>query len=240
MALVHCHAAGATDRLEPPFDRETPLIKGMAGLVQHTHQGPRKIVFVVARRDPHIIGSTAAKWMGADVQPAVREVEADTFHQPHGEAALRCGREGARGGCRGQSHLAAQGGLDQIRQEIRDFIEQAIDLGDRSAWLVLVEQSLVRAGSEPLGFEGGDLAFDMEDSLQPRKHGGEVVLQTASAPDGFAFRAGARLGLDKRARHRCGVQPASAHLAQIGPLPLAELIACRVGFGQHGLDLRRD
>src|SRR5271166_4479859 len=100
--------------------------------------------------------------------------------------------------CRVQSRLAVQGALDQIRQEARDFIEQAIDFGDRSAWLVLVEQSLVRARSEPLGFDGGDFAFDTENSLEPRKHGGKVVLQTASAPHGFALRAGARLGFDKR------------------------------------------
>ncbi len=80
----------------------------------------------------------------------------------------------------------------------------------------------------------------MEDSLEPRKHGGKVVLQTASAPDGFAFRAGARLGLDKRARHRRGVQPASTHLAQIGPLPLPEIISPRFGFAQQSVDLGRD
>ena len=36
------------------------------------------------------------------------------------------------------------------------------------------------------------------------------------------------------------MQPSSAHLAQIGALPLSELIGCRVGFGQHRLDLWRD
>ena len=106
-----------------------------------------------------------------------------------------------------------------------------IDFGDRSVWLVLVEERLVGAFSEAFGFDGGDFAFDVDDSLEARKHGGKVVFQTAPAPHGFAFRAGARLGLDKRARHRCGVQPASAHLAQIGALPLSELIACRVSFG---------
>ena len=95
LALVHCHAAGTADRLKPPLGREPALIERVPGLVQHPHQGPRKIVLVVAGRDPHIFGGAAAKRMGADVEPAMREVEADTFHQPHGEAALRFDREGA-------------------------------------------------------------------------------------------------------------------------------------------------
>src|SRR6202030_1958939 len=121
------------------------------------------------------------------VEPAVREIEADALHQPHCEAALRFDREGAADGGRERSRLAAQGALDQIRQETCDFIEQEIDFGDRSVRFVLVEESLVWARPEPFGFDGGDFAFDKENSLEAGKHGGEVVLQTASAPHGFAF-----------------------------------------------------
>src|SRR5438094_7655466 len=39
LALVHCHAARTSDRLQAPFDRKPSLIKRMAGLVQHTHHG---------------------------------------------------------------------------------------------------------------------------------------------------------------------------------------------------------
>jgi hypothetical protein len=39
LAFVQYHAARPTDRLTPPFARQTALVHGMTGFVQHAHQG---------------------------------------------------------------------------------------------------------------------------------------------------------------------------------------------------------
>ena len=160
LALVHRHAAGAADRLQPPFDRETPLIKSVAGLVQHTHQRARKIILVVARRNPHVFGGTATKRVSADVEPAVLEIEADPFHQQHCETALRFLWKASHEASRRRRPLAGQSTLDQIGQESRDFSKQAVDYGDRAARLVLINQSLIWARSQPPAFDGADLTLD--------------------------------------------------------------------------------
>src|SRR5712671_7152071 len=81
LALVNGHAAGAADRLQAPRSGEAALVEGMTGLVQNSHQGARKIALVIARRDPYIVGRAAAKRMGADIEPAMSEIEANPLHE---------------------------------------------------------------------------------------------------------------------------------------------------------------
>ncbi len=101
------HAAGGADRLQAPIRRQVALVERMPGLVQHPHQRLGKIALVIAGRDPHVVGGAAAKRVGADVEPAVREIEADRLHQARRRPALRRDRERAlRLGRRRQRGLA--------------------------------------------------------------------------------------------------------------------------------------
>src|SRR5712671_293334 len=116
----------------------------MTGLVQNPHQGAREIALVIARRDPYIVGRAAAKRMGADVEPAMGEVESDALHEAHRYPALNLNRKRAdRGGRRRQSRLTGQDCFEQIGQKTRDLAEQAVDRLDRPSGLVLIEKSFV-------------------------------------------------------------------------------------------------
>src|SRR5712671_3511985 len=186
----------------------------MTGLVQNPHQGAREIALVIARRDPYIVGRAAAKRMGADVEPAMGEVESDALHEAHRYPALDLDRKRAnRGGRRRQSRLTGQDCFEQIGQKTRDFVEQAVDRRDQPSGLVLIEKSFVGARLEPLRLDGGDLPLQTKYLLEPGQHGGEVALWTRLPPHRLALRTGARLRFDESARHRGRMQPASTHLA---------------------------
>ncbi len=90
---MNCHAAGTADRLQTPLGGQPALVEGVAGFVQNPHQRPRKIALVVARRDPYIVGDAAAKRMGADIEPAMSEIEADMFHQARPNPPLQLDRK---------------------------------------------------------------------------------------------------------------------------------------------------
>src|SRR3984893_14435073 len=142
------------------------------------------------------------------------EVETDPLHKAHRYLTLDLDRKRAnRGGRRRQSRLTDQDCFEQIGQKIRDLVEQAVDRRDRPSGLVLIEKSFVGARLEPLRLDGGDLPLQAKYPLEPRQHGGEVVLWTRLPPHRLALRTGARLGLDESAWHRGRMQPASVHLA---------------------------
>ena len=88
LALVQRHAARIADRLAAPVARQAGLVERVAGLVQHAHQGAREVVLVVARGDAHVVGRAAGEGMRRDVEPAVREVEADQADQLLAQLAL--------------------------------------------------------------------------------------------------------------------------------------------------------
>ena len=143
-------------------------------------------------------------------------------------AARRCasignGPGGAGGG--GSAAWRLERRLDQIGQKARDLVEQPVDHRDRAARLVLVEERLVGAGSEPLGLDGGDLALRRSTRSSPGSTAAKSLCRPRLAPHQLAFRAGARDGLDEIAGHRGGMRAAAAHLAQIGALPLVRASA---------------
>ena len=74
--------------------RQALLVFGVPGLVEHAHQGLGEVVLVVAGRDADVLRHAAAKGVVTDVEPAVREIEADRFHRGKAEprAGLRWGR----------------------------------------------------------------------------------------------------------------------------------------------------
>src|SRR5439155_7785053 len=101
---------------------------------------------VVACCDAYVVGGAAAKRVRTDVEPAMHEIKADALHQAHPYPTLLLDRERASWGRRRrQSRLPGQGCFEQIRQERRDLIEQAVDRRNQSPRLVLVEESLVGA-----------------------------------------------------------------------------------------------
>ncbi len=89
------HAARRADRLQAPIHRQVALVERVPGLVQNAHQRLGEIVLVVAGGDAHVVGGAAAKRMGADIEPAMREIEADPLHQARRRPALRRDRERA-------------------------------------------------------------------------------------------------------------------------------------------------
>src|ERR1044071_4491751 len=96
--------------------------------------------------------------MRALVEPAMSEIEADLFYERHRGAALSRDRERTqwRGRKRARG-LARQSPIQQVRQKAGELVEQAIDQRRRAARLVLIEQRLVGAGPERLGFRRGHL-----------------------------------------------------------------------------------
>ncbi len=94
---MYRHAAGASDRLKPPFCRQPALVERMASFVQHPHQGAGEIVLAIAGGDADIVRGAAAERVGADIEPTVLEIEPDPFHQDRGDAALGLDRERTRG-----------------------------------------------------------------------------------------------------------------------------------------------
>src|SRR3546814_5457524 len=95
LAFVHRHAARLADRLQAPFLRQAALVHGMAGLVQHAHDGRHEVVLVVARGDAHVIGHAAAEGVQRDVEAAMTEIEADGGHEAAGQRLLLPAREGS-------------------------------------------------------------------------------------------------------------------------------------------------
>src|SRR5205823_13765178 len=104
----------------------------------------------------------------------------------------------------------------QIRQERRNLAKQAVDCRHRAAWLILVEERLVRARSEMGALDYGDFALHAQHPIQQGKNSSEIVPQAGIAPHRLALGTSARLRLDELGRQGRGMFSAPADLAQIG------------------------
>src|ERR1041384_2334534 len=96
--------------------------------------------------------------MRALVEPPMSEIEADPFHERHRGAALS--RDWERTQWRGRKRargLARHYPIQQAGKKPGKLVDQAIDQRRRAAGLVLIEQRLVGAGPERLGFRRGHL-----------------------------------------------------------------------------------
>jgi len=76
-SLLGIPIARVADRLASPLGGQPAFVEGVAGLVQHAHERAVEIGFLVPRGEADIVGRAAAKRMGADIEPAMSEIEAD-------------------------------------------------------------------------------------------------------------------------------------------------------------------
>ena len=212
----------------------------MSGLVQCAHQRLGEIGLVVSGGEPHIIRDAAAERVAAFIEPAMREVEADALHQREGGATLQGDRErSGRHEWDRARRLTGQRRIEQPGEEPGDLVEQPVDQRRRAAGLVLIEQCLVRGGAERLRLGGGHLARQVEHAFQARQGQREIVGRTGRAPHRLGLRFGARQCLDEIARHRGGMAPTAAHLAQVGLLPKSEIRFLGLRGGEQIGDLGR-
>ena len=82
LAFVQSHRAGVGHRLAQPLARQVLLVTAMAGLVHRAHQAAQEVVLAKARGHAHVLGHAAAEGVGADIQPAGIEIEAQQAHDP--------------------------------------------------------------------------------------------------------------------------------------------------------------
>ena len=219
------HAARIADRLAAPVARQAGFVEAMAGLVQDAHQGAREVVLVVARGDAHVVGRAAGEGMRRDVEPAVREVEAETAAHLLAELALLLDRERAvelerLAGAGLAFHDAAQ----EVGQEGAQLAEQLVDARRAAARLELVEQRVVERGAERGGLGLADAAHHGQHLAERRQQRLEVGVLLGLAPDHLAGRAGAGARLDQVGRQRAFVDPEPPHLAQVGGAPAIEAL----------------
>ena len=129
LALVQRHAARIADRLAAPVARQAGFVEAMAGLVQHAHQGAREIGLVVARGDAHVVGRAAGEGMRRDVEPAVREVEADDGGISSSPSLRCCSTGNGPSSSSGLPALACRSMTrpKQVRQEGAQLAEQLVD-----------------------------------------------------------------------------------------------------------------
>ena len=162
--------------------------------------------------------------MQADIEASAREIEPHGAHQLQADLPLGRHRKRTRQRQgRGVSRLPLARRDDEIRQDGAQRREDRIDARPPHAGVVSVQQRVVgrKAERSPLGL--ADAASQpqhlFEIGTQPRK----IRIAPCLAPDHLAARRRFRGRLDEIARHRRRVGIGPAHLAQVGPLPFAEV-----------------
>jgi len=222
LALVQAHRAGAGHRQAQPFARQVLLVAAMAGFVDGAGEALQEAVVAVARGHPHILRHAAAEGMGALVQPAGLEVEAQQLHGVQPERTLRRGRERPLRVDEAVSGLTLHHLADQAGQPLAQVAEDAVHLRRAHARLVLVEQRVVAAQARILGQVLRLLPRVADDRSQVLDMAGPVVGRALLAPFMLAVRVRQRAGLDEPLGHRVGRAPHAAHLAQRGPLEIVQ------------------
>jgi hypothetical protein len=158
----------------------------------------------------------------------------DRRHQPLGQRPLLV--EGERPLERhrlGRRRLALHDLAQETGQEVGQIVEDGVDACRGAAGLELVEQGVVGRAAQRRGLGGCGLAHQAEQLLQLGQHHGEVGLGAGLAPDHLAGVAGPAQGLDQGRLQRGLVQPAAAHLAQIGARPGVEARRAVLGRGEE-------
>jgi hypothetical protein len=216
---VQPHAARAAGGLVQPLGRQVLLVLGVAGLVQHGHEGLGEVGFVVAGGDAHVARHPAAERVVADVQPPAVEVEPDPLHDRQPQPALPLDRERPLRDDHPFAPLALDRRLHRVRKERAQVGEQQIDAGAARARLEAVQERVVAAQPQPAGQRIGHLALAGHHLAQQRQQGGPVVLRAQRAPGLLAARVGARRGLDQVGGQAGLAHPAPLHLAQVRRLP---------------------
>ena len=224
LALVQRHAARIADRLAAPVARQAGFVEAMAGLVQHAHQGAREVGFVVARGDAHVVGRAAGEGMRRDVEPAVREVEAE-----HGgiisSPSLRCCSTG--NGPSSSSGLPALACRSMTRprrsgRKARSSPNSSSMRAERPPGSNSSSSASYERGAERGGLGLADAAHHGQHLAERRQQRLEVGVLLGLAPDHLAGRAGAGARLDQVGRQRAFVDPEPPHLAQVGGAPAIE------------------
>jgi len=144
LALVDSHRARTCHRLAEQRARQVLLVARMAGLVDRAHQAAHEIVLAIARRQSRVLRNAAAERMGAFVEAAGFEIEAEQGHGVAAERALCGERERADWLHHRLTGLLVARCAHQRRQPRLQVAEQAIDIRARRARLVLIHQGVVR------------------------------------------------------------------------------------------------
>ena len=160
-----------------------------------------------------------------DVEPAVREVEADQADQFLAQRALLGDRkrpvEDER---RRLALLVLHDAAQQVGQEAAQLGEQQVDALGATARLELVEQCVVERRAERGGLGFADLAHHGQHLGERGQQRLEVLVLAGLAPGHLAGRGGVRARLDEGGGQCAFMHPGAAHLAQVGGAPRIEVV----------------
>ena len=172
--------------------------------------------------------------MRRDVEPAVREVEADEADQLLAQLALLVdGKRPVERERRRLALLALQHASQQVGQEGAQLGEQHVDAGRTAARLELVEQRVIERGAECCRLGLADPAHDGQHLGKRRQQRLEVGILPGLAPHHLAGRRGTRARFHEVGRQGAFMHPGAPHLAQVRGAPRIELGGALLGPPQQ-------
>ena len=209
-------------RLAQPLARQVLLVAAVAGFVHRAHQAAQEAVERKTRGHAHVFRHATAEGVGAHIQPAGLEIEAQDPHHLLAQPALAVQRERAHRVQGRVLRLALTHRADQAGQPLPHLAEDLIHPRAGHAGLEVVHQRVVTRQAGALGQQRGPFACQRQHRAEVDQKARPVVGRALAAPGVFAARGGDLLALHQVLGQRGGAPPVAADLAQVGALFVAQ------------------
>ena len=177
--------------------------------------------------------------MFALVEAAAIERETHRLHDFHRQRALLAGAELADDGQHRPLLLAREHFADEARQAARQRLEHGVDLAGGEPGAELIDQRVIGREVARLAQQLRLVAHQVDDFFEVRREIFELAGLARVQPFRLGLGRGLRQARHQRHRRRDREVALTAHLAQVGDLPVLEAAGVGLGAIEQARDLRR-